>query len=59
MRGTGHVGRLMSDMSTQRMRIMAAGESLTQGSRLDDPLIGKMFVGGCDNAQSRRSLVPS
>lgn len=50
---------LVGDVPGERVRVVSAGEGLAKRSRLNDTLIGKVFVGRCHDAQSRRRLVAS
>lgn len=45
MRGIGEVRRLVRDVSSHRV-LMPAGKALMERCRLDDPFIGKLFMGG-------------
>jgi hypothetical protein len=48
----GEVGRLVRDMTRERMGLVSAGEGLVEGSGLDDSLMGELFVGGSHDAES-------
>lgn len=50
---------LVGDVPGQRVRVVSAGKGLAKRSRLNDTLIGKVFVRWSHNAQSRRCLVAS
>lgn len=40
-------------------KVVSASKSLAERGGLDHPLVGKLFMRWCDNAQSRRDLVAS
>lgn len=54
MRGIGKIGRLVSDMTRHRVRLMSAGETLIKRCRLDDSLVRKLLVRGWDDRETRR-----
>lgn len=39
--------------------MLASSEAVAQRRRLDYPLVGKLFMGGRDDGQARRSLIPA
>ena len=58
MRGTGKIGRLVGDVSSHRVRLMSAGETLVEWCGLDDSLVRKLLVRGWNDGKTwRRPLL--
>jgi hypothetical protein len=57
VRSARQVGGLVGDVTSQGCRVLAASETVAEGSRLDDPLVGKLLVGRRNNGKAGRGLV--
>jgi len=54
MRRARKIGRLIGDVPRERVRVVSPSECLAERRRLNHPLVGKLFVGGSNDAQSGR-----
>lgn len=59
MRSIRQVGWLVGDMSGHRSRVLSAGKAVAKGRRLNNSLIGKLFMRGSNDREAGRGLVSS